>query len=222
MPLWNQILFYQFLSTYTKAATWLDFGCGRGTTDDELVPIRRQMNETVYVGVDLDFASLCDCNESNRICAAGSLLPFRDVTFDVVSSNMVFEHLENPCNILEELRRVLVPGGTLIVHTSSSLHYMLLIGRFLSCVVPEYFYRKLVSWVTGRNERYIFETHYKANTVGRLSELATKCGMRVTSVSYLITPPTLRGRIRILEQFVCQFLPLAMKSTILATFQRVP
>ena len=221
-PIWNQILFYQFLASYTKSARWLDLGCGRGTKDPALVPIRRAMNETLYVGVDLDFESLCDCNESSRICAAGFLLPFRDATFEVVSSNMVFEHLENPCQVLEEVRRVLMPDGTLVLHTPSSLHYSLLAGRLLSSAIPKRFYRNLVSRFTGRNEKDIFETHYKANTARRLSELATKCGMRVTSFSYLDTPATFRGRIAILEQFVCQFFPQAMKSTIFATLRRTP
>src|ERR1022692_3988678 len=131
-PIWNQILFYQFLASYTKSARWLDLGCGRGTKDPALVPIRRSMNETFYLGVDLDFGSLCDCNESSQICAAGFLLPFRDATFEVASSNMVFEHLENPCQVLEEVRRVLMPDGTLVLHTPSSLHYSLLAGRLLS------------------------------------------------------------------------------------------
>jgi ubiquinone/menaquinone biosynthesis C-methylase UbiE len=221
-PIWNQILFYRLLADYTKAARWLDLGCGRGTNDPALVPIRRYMNETLYVGVDLDFESLCDCNEFNRICAAGSLLPFRDATFEVVSSNMVFEHLENPCHVLEEVRRVLMPDGTLIVHTSSSLHYSLLAGRLLSYAIPKRAYRNLVSRFTGRNEKDIFETHFKANTARRLSELAMKCGMRVTSFSYMDTPATFRGRIAVLEQFVCRFLPKAMKSTIFATLRQVP
>src|SRR5215469_15294332 len=96
-PIWNQILFYQYLASYTKSALWLDLGCGRGTNDPALLRIRRCMNESHYVGVDIDCESLCDCNEFSRVCAAGSLLPFRDATFAVVSSNMVFEHLENPC-----------------------------------------------------------------------------------------------------------------------------
>jgi hypothetical protein len=115
-----------------------------------------------------------------------------------------------------------MPGGTLVLHTASSLHYSLLAGRLLSSVIPKRFYRNLVSRFTGRNEKDIFETHYKANTVRRLSELARKCSMRVTSFSYLDTPPTFRGRIAVLEQFVCQFLPQAMKSTIFATLRRVP
>jgi hypothetical protein len=90
----------------------------------------------------------------------------------------------------------------------------------VSSAIPKRLYRNLVSRFTGRHEKDIFETHYKANTARRLSELATKCGMRVTSFSYLDTPATFRGRIAVLERFVCQFLPKTMKSTIIAILRK--
>lgn len=44
-------------------------------------------------------------------------LPFDDVTFDIVTSISVIEHLRNPSLYLDEVRRVLRPGGHLIVVT---------------------------------------------------------------------------------------------------------
>lgn len=48
-PVWNQILFHRSLASYTKGRRWLDLGCGRGTRDPALVPIRSRMEETLYV-----------------------------------------------------------------------------------------------------------------------------------------------------------------------------
>ena len=41
-------------------------------------------------------------------------LPFRAATFDVVTANLVFEHLAHPAPALAELARVLKPGGLLL------------------------------------------------------------------------------------------------------------
>ena len=43
-------------------------------------------------------------------------LPFDDGAFDAVLSCGVLEHVEDPDASLEEIRRVLVPGGTFYVY----------------------------------------------------------------------------------------------------------
>lgn len=43
--------------------------------------------------------------------------PFTDGSFDVVFSKSVIEHLHNPENFIKECRRVLKPGGRIIVMT---------------------------------------------------------------------------------------------------------
>ena len=49
-------------------------------------------------------------------------LPLGDDTFDLVIFNEVFEHLRiNPIAVVEELRRVLTPGGTLLLSTPNGL-----------------------------------------------------------------------------------------------------
>ena len=45
-------------------------------------------------------------------------LPFRDEVFDRVFAFNVFEHLRNPALAAAEIRRVLKPGGRLVVHTA--------------------------------------------------------------------------------------------------------
>ena len=45
-----------------------------------------------------------------RTCTA-TTLPFADASFDAIVSNMVFEHVMHPQEVLRELHRVLRPGG---------------------------------------------------------------------------------------------------------------
>lgn len=47
------------------------------------------------------------------IAAGGEALPFADASFDVVLSDNVIDHAEKPLQIIEELVRVLQPGGVL-------------------------------------------------------------------------------------------------------------
>lgn len=187
-PIWNQILFYQALRTHASGRKWLDLGCGRGTTDPALIPIRQSMKEQFYVGTDLDRDSLKDCPEPNKILANAASLPFQEGSFDLISSNMVFEHLVDPLSVLREARRVLSNGGHLIIHTPSSSHFMLILGRILSSFLPASLYRKLVSLYEGRKEEDVFLTYYRANDEKLLADLARKAGLRLLSIRYLETP----------------------------------
>jgi SAM-dependent methyltransferase len=52
-------------------------------------------------------------SRAKTIAAGGEKLPFADAAFDVVLSDNVVDHAENPRRIVEEMARVLVPGGLL-------------------------------------------------------------------------------------------------------------
>jgi len=45
------------------------------------------------------------------IIADGHFLPFKDGSFDAVTSNSVFEHLKDPFRVAAEVKRILKPGG---------------------------------------------------------------------------------------------------------------
>lgn len=70
------------------------------------------------IGVDplaVDYKRLFPAWQKNAQTAAaiGEELPFADNAFDVVLSDNVIDHAENPVKITEELARVLKPGGVL-------------------------------------------------------------------------------------------------------------
>ena len=206
------------LCHYTLGRRWLDLGCGRGTNDPALIPIRERAGERIYVGVDADMDSLKDCTETNRVSADAKSLPFPDGSFDVVTSNMVFEHLADPVPVLQEANRVLVEGGVLIVHTASSVHYMLLAGRLLSRILPSKSYLELVSRYTGRKKEDIFPTRYKANTRAKFSRTALKAGFRGGFITYLETPLDFPAGMRFFEERMRSVLPSSLKSTLLAVY----
>lgn len=166
----------------------------------------------------MDMDSLRDCREVNIVAADVRSLPFTDGSFDIVTSNMVFEHLEDPVAVLREAQRVLDQGGVLIVHTASSLHYMLLVGRFLSRILPRRVYSDLVSRYTGRRKEDIFPTRYRANTAMRFSRAASEAGFRGGFITYLETPLDFPKGMRSFEAYMRRFLPRCLKSTMLAMY----
>jgi SAM-dependent methyltransferase len=90
----------------------LDVGCGTGTMVTHLARYGR-----VY-GVDMDHEAVGYCYERDLhtvVQAAAGHLPFPDATFDLVTMLDVLEHIEDERNTLDEVSRVLRPGGVLTV-----------------------------------------------------------------------------------------------------------
>jgi SAM-dependent methyltransferase len=95
----------------------LDIGCGRGTLIEAL---RERAPDVSYTGLELS-------EESAQIATAKGIdvmrrdlaepLPFPDESFDVVTFGEVIEHLFDPDSVLDEIHRILKPGGRLIVTT---------------------------------------------------------------------------------------------------------
>src|SRR5205085_11778169 len=173
----QRVYFDRIEALLQPGARWLDVGCGR-----QLIP--RWMNgqaewETrlaarggLLVGVDPDFAALRD----NRSCqfklnADAAALPFAGDSFDLITSNMVFEHVEAPLPLLAEIRRVLRPGGQLLVLTPNWLDIVTIAAR----VVPNRFHAGLVTRVETRRAEDVYPTHFHFNrprTVERLQRHA--------------------------------------------------
>ena len=67
------------------------------------------------VGMDYDLAALR--GREHVACAAAARLPVPDAMFDLVVSFETLEHVPNARAMLRELRRVLRPGGRLVLST---------------------------------------------------------------------------------------------------------
>ena len=52
-------------------------------------------------------------HRAKTIAAFGEAMPFDDASFDIVLCDNVVDHAENPRKIVQEIARVLAPGGTL-------------------------------------------------------------------------------------------------------------
>lgn len=86
--------------------TVLDLGCGTGETD---------FGERGVVGLDPVIEMLSLSPASERVAGVGEALPFRDQSFDGVFSGYVMRNLTSVSSTLDEVHRVLEPGGVLVV-----------------------------------------------------------------------------------------------------------
>lgn len=94
------------LDTYGgREGKWLDVGCGRGALQDVVED---------YTGVDI-VESLAENMHKPFRTAPAEHLPFPDETFDGLWTYAVLEHVERLETAVEEMIRVLKPGGRLFL-----------------------------------------------------------------------------------------------------------
>jgi SAM-dependent methyltransferase len=134
------------------------------------------------VGFDYDQPSLKKHSQLHRLVAGDmNYLPFRDQSFDLVTANMVVEHLAEPGIALSEIARVLRPGGYFLFHTPNSRFYMMAIAA----MTPQWIKSKLAHYMESRAEADVFPTRYRLNTVEQMQHHASGAGLRISSCESL-------------------------------------
>ena len=106
----------------------LDLGCGDGRFTAELARMG-----AAPTGVDIAEAALTRARAAHpdldfRLAPIDGPLPFDDVSFDVVWTSEVIEHVADTARWLSEVRRVLVPRGRLLLTTPSHGRVRVAIG----------------------------------------------------------------------------------------------
>lgn len=89
----------------------LDLGCGTGTMLGHL----RRFGEAAGVDADQRAVSFCHARGEDQVQLLESeTLPFPDDSFDLLTALDVLEHIEDDRAVLQEVARVLRPGGTFL------------------------------------------------------------------------------------------------------------
>lgn len=184
---YSQDLYEDILGAYvTRETRWVDLGCGhqvlpswRPEEEDRLVKRCR-----VIVGVDYDLPSLLKHRSIRlKVRADMTRLPFADESFDLVTANMVVEHLDNPDTQFREVGRVLRPGGVFIFHTPNALGYFTMLAR----VIPRPIKLRFVYLLDGRTPEDVFPAYYRANSRRRIELLARMTGLQVERFKLLVS-----------------------------------
>src|SRR5262245_51249776 len=115
---------YAFAARLARGKRVLDAGCGAGYGSAELAGTAEQVTGIDRAPEALEFARSNYQKENLRFDqGACESLPYPDASFDLVVAFEVIEHLENWRGLLLEARRVLAPGGQLVVSTPNRLYY---------------------------------------------------------------------------------------------------
>jgi SAM-dependent methyltransferase len=132
----------------------LDLGAGAGKN-------RYDLKGRVHsiVGVDPDPRVVHNPLLDRGVVATTGPLPFENDSFDLVFSIYVLEHVNKPVELVEEIRRVLRPGGIFLALTPNRYHYVPLIAS----VTPTSFH-KWLNKGRGREIEDTFPTVYRMNT----------------------------------------------------------
>lgn len=156
----------------------LDVGCGRGFLLDRFA----DAGLTGLTGVDV-----YDDVESERWnYARGDVtaaLPFDDASFECVVAGEIIEHVPDPDGFLREIRRVLKPGGTLVISTPNMVSWA---NRILVPLGVQPLGTETSSEVAlGRKHRVLgqgnqVQGHLKVFTHRALKEILERYGYTVT------------------------------------------
>ncbi len=135
--------------------TILDYGCGTG--DHVTFPLARAGNEVL--GIDIHKPSILEARRKyalpNLSFRSGVLQDLEDegLSFDVVVCSEVLEHLHNPSEFLTGVRRLLRPGGGLIITTPNgygSFEMLCRVERGLKMVGVH----QLLRWILWRGRQF--------------------------------------------------------------------
>ena len=158
----------------------LDMGCGVGAF------VRRlgEYSAEVY-GTDIDAERVAEgtVEVPNLGLAVCEQLPFADETFDVVILHEVLEHVTDDQETLREARRVLAPGGSVVVFCPNRLypfetHGIFLGKRYVFGNIP------LINYLPDAvRDRLV--PHARAYTHGRLRRLYRRAGLRARLHSWV-------------------------------------
>lgn len=160
----------------------LNLGAGAATDD------ARRLGDHFgrLIGADIDPRVVENDDLHEAVVIDGTSLPFPDCSFDMVFSDWTMEHVAEPKPLLEEVFRVLKPGGHFVFRTPNLLHYAALLAWATPHAFHEFVGKRIRSSVLVEP----YKTHYRLNTKRTAVRLLRQVGFEQVEVRMLEPAPS--------------------------------
>ena len=221
------VTFYSYVRAIALkhgAKNILDYGAGRGETFEAPGALNTHLRDLRFNG-----ANVCACDidtavkshprsHEQVVISPNRPLPFPDGAFDLIVSDMTFEHITDPQFVASELLRVLKPGGYICARTPNKYGYVALITK----LIPNTHHVGLLKHVQpDRKAEDVFPTVYRMNTPGQVRRLFKSCEVYCFTLSaepsYFFGSAFVYRAMLVLHRFLPSFL-----DTTLCLFIRKP
>ena len=186
---------YHFARQFVKGKRVLDAACGSGYGTAMLAE-----SASSVIGIDISREAVGYARSNYAAAAAAGAeidfsegdclaLPFTDESLDVVVAFEIVEHLKDATGFLRELRRVLRPGGLLLLSTPNRLYYTEDRGEVNPFHEREYTFAEMDALIAPffAHRQIIFENHVDGFAISgpgaELSHSATPAATLLTDNS---------------------------------------
>lgn len=185
------VAFYSRVNALIQPASLVvDVGCGQGAYAGDPIVYRRRLRvlkgkcrQVIGIDVDENAAENPFIDEFRPIQA--ETWPVESHTADLVVSDNVLEHIEDPENYFSEIHRILRPGGLVCIRTPNVLSYFGLVSR----LVPNRQHAPALARVKDRlNASDVFPTLYRCNTIRAVRNMLQKHGFEHCVYGYDAEP----------------------------------
>ena len=175
----------------------LDLGAGRdrftefGPHLDRVSRLKDRCKRVI--GVDVDPVVLTNqALHEAHVVLPGDRLPFADASIDLIYSYAVLEHVDEPDKLVDEIARVLKPGGSFCAWTPNKWGYVGIGAR----LVPNALHARLLRTVQpqSRLAADVFPTRYRLNTLRTVRRLFGRRNFESFSFPYNAQPSYNLGR----------------------------
>ena len=156
-----------FMNSLPSQQYILDVGCGNGRN--------MEYKEHNFIGIDNceNFVKCCEMRGKQVMIGSMISLPFKNNTFDALIVIASFHHLKTPCRrikALQEMKRVLLPGGKILISLWSKTQPKKTKRVF------EHYGDTLVPWIQNNS---VHQRYYYIFKIDEFKELCENVGLYI-------------------------------------------
>src|SRR5262249_243751 len=147
----------------------------------------------------------------------GKSFPLPNASLDVVVTDFVNEHLEDPIAVCKEIHRVLVAGGVFVFRTPNMYHYVSAVAR----ITPHWFHTLVANRLRNlpSNHSEPHPTYYRINSLKAARTILSATGFKVLHLELIEKDPSYGLSSRVLFFLFMGYERLVNSTSLLAGFR---